>query len=78
MTSLADHIAAVKRSCLCCDILARMTEQDREDFTAAVAGGLRGRPLSRAINSRLAELGIDKRIGDTAVGNHIERGCSPS
>lgn len=60
-------------SCKTCDILERLTDQDRADFTAAVTAQIPGAVLARALTSRLAELDIDLAVGESSVRTHVAR-----
>ena len=74
---LASHITAQinpAQKCKTCYILGTLTDEDREDFAAAV-GVCSLQNLAKGINSKLAELGREDSVGRSAVGTHISKGC---
>jgi hypothetical protein len=60
--------------CKTCIVLGRLTPQDRGDFAQYAQDGETAAVLTRALNARLAELGIDLTIGPQSVREHIRRG----
>ena len=76
---LGSHITAQinsARECKTCFILGTLTEEDRADFAAAVrVCSLVS--LAKGINSMMVELGREDRVGRSAVGTHISKGCMP-
>ena len=76
---LAAHITAQidpAQKCKTCFILESLTDEDRADFAAAV-GTCSLRSIADGINSKMVELEREDRIGRSAVGTHISKGCMP-
>jgi len=79
--SLAAHIKAQQTTntptCKTCIVLALLDDEDRADFTAAVAQKVQAAPIARAVNIRLGELGEEMSVGEGSVRTHISKGCRP-
>ena len=76
---LAAHIAAQidpAQKCKTCFILATLTDEDRADYVAAV-GTCSLRSIADGINSKMVELEREDRVGRSAVGTHVSKGCAP-
>jgi len=74
---LASHITAHTNpamKCKTCFILGTLTDEDRADFAAAV-GTCSLRSIADGINSMMVELNREDRVGRSAVGTHISKGC---
>jgi len=76
---LGSHITAQTDpalKCRTCYILGTLTDEDRADFAAAV-GTCSLRSIAAGINSMMMELGREDRVGRSAVGTHVSKGCTP-
>jgi len=74
---LGSHITAQTnpaQKCKTCYILGTLTDEDREDFAAAV-GTSSLQSIAEGINSMMVELEREDRIGRSAVATHISKGC---
>lgn len=69
----AETTTSTGHECKTCMVLARLTDQDRADFTEAVTARTQGTVLARALNGRLEEIGSDLTIGPESVRAHIAR-----
>ena len=73
---LGSHITAQidpAQKCKTCYILGTLTDEDREDFAAAV-GTCSLVSIADGINSMMVELEREDRVGRSAVGTHISKG----
>jgi hypothetical protein len=65
-------------NCKTCDMLARLTDQDRAEFVSFAAAGVAGAVLARAITARMVEMYPDESprpsVGEASVRKHIDRG----